>query len=123
MSKKSIERAQTEHNKKAILKALENTLGVVQPACKITGVSRTQFYHWLKTDAEFKSEVEDIRNIALDFAESQLHGQMKDGNVSAIIFYLKTQGKNRGYVERQEITGAEGNDIEINVNVLRRNAD
>jgi hypothetical protein len=33
---------------------------------------------------------------------------MKDGNMTAIIFYLKTQGKSRGYVERQEVTGADG---------------
>jgi hypothetical protein len=33
---------------------------------------------------------------------------IKDGNVAATIFFLKTQGKRRGYIERQEVTGAEG---------------
>jgi hypothetical protein len=33
---------------------------------------------------------------------------MQNENMSAIIFFLKTQGKSRGYVERQEISGADG---------------
>jgi len=98
----------TEHNKKAILEALEKSLGVVTTACKIAGVGRTQFYQWLKDDSEFRKQVDDVANITLDFAESQLHKQIKDGSVPATIFYLKTKGKNRGYVERQEISGIDG---------------
>ena len=41
-----------------------------------------------------------MSNIVLDFAESQLHKQIKDGNPSSTIFYLKTKGKNRGYYEK-----------------------
>lgn len=52
---------------------------------------------------KFKKEVDDIQNIALDFAESQLHKQIQDGNTTATIFLLKTKGKKRGYIERQEI--------------------
>ena len=33
---------------------------------------------------------------------------MRKGNITAIIFTLKTIGKSRGYVERQEVTGADG---------------
>ena len=43
-----------------------------------------------------------------DFAESELMKLIKDGNVAATIFFLKTQGKARGYIERQEVTGADG---------------
>lgn len=91
----------TLHNKKALLEALEKSLGVVTTACKIVGISRVTYYEYLK-DPEFKAQVDDIENIALDFAESQLHKQIRDGNVSSTIFYLKTKGKNRGYVERTE---------------------
>jgi len=92
----------TEQHKKAVLEALEKSLGVVTSACKSAGVGRTQFYHWLKEDQEFKKAVEDVENIALDFAESQLHHQIKDGSTAATIFYLKTKGKKRGYIERTE---------------------
>lgn len=98
----------TEHNKKAVLEALEKSLGVVTTACKIAGVGRTQFYQWIKDDNEFRKQVDDVANITLDFAESQLHKQIKDGSVPATIFYLKTKGKNRGYIERQEFSGIDG---------------
>jgi len=93
----------TEQHKKALLEALEKSLGVVTSACKTVGVGRTTFYQWLKDDEEFAEAVRDIENIALDFAESQLHQQISSGNSTATIFYLKTKGKKRGYVERQEI--------------------
>jgi hypothetical protein len=31
-----------------------------------------------------------------------LHKQIQDGNPTSTIFYLKTKGKKRGYIERQE---------------------
>jgi hypothetical protein len=109
----------TEHYKKALLEALEKTLGVVQGACKIVGISRTTYYQYLKDDAEFKKAVDDIENIALDFAESQLHKQIQDGNTSATIFYLKTKGRNRGYIERQELTGMNGQPLSVSIKVIR----
>jgi outer membrane lipoprotein-sorting protein len=93
----------TEQHKKAVIEALEKSLGVVTTACKNAGVGRTQFYTWLKEDEEFSKQVKDIGNVALDFAESQLHKQIKDGSTSATIFYLKTKGKKRGYIEKIEV--------------------
>jgi len=99
---------QTEHNKKALIEALEKSLGVVTVACKNVGIGRTTFYQWLKDDKDFADAVQEISEVALDFAESQLHNQIKDGNTSATIFYLKTKGKKRGFVERVEHKVQEG---------------
>jgi len=93
----------TEHSKKALLEALEKSLGIVTTACKIVGVGRTTYYEWYNGDKEFRSAVDELKNVALDFAESQLHKQISDNSTAATIFYLKTKGKKRGYVERQEI--------------------
>lgn len=104
--------------KETILKALENSLGVVTVACKQADIPRSTYYKWLKEDEEFSQAVKEIENIALDFAESQLHTQMKDGSTSATIFYLKTKGKKRGYVERSELDVTSNNErIKINVNL------
>jgi hypothetical protein len=89
--------------KRTMIEALEKSLGVVTSACKIADVARSTHYQWLIDDQEYKMAVDSVQDIALDFAESQLHKQIKEGEVSSTIFYLKTKGKRRGYVERQEI--------------------
>ena len=94
--------------KESLLKALEQSLGVVTVACKKADIPRSTYYKWLKEDEAFAIEVRDIENVALDFAESQLHKQISANSTAATIFYLKTKGKKRGYIERQEITGADG---------------
>ena len=49
----------------------------------------------------------------LDFAESKLFQKIKEGDSTAILFYLKTQGKARGYIERSEVTGANGGPVQV----------
>lgn len=93
----------TLHTKKRLLEALEKSLGVVTIACKEVDVTRTTFYNYLESDTEFAAAVEQIGDVALDFAESQLFKQIKEGNPASTIFYLKTKGKKRGYIERQEL--------------------
>lgn len=85
-----------------MLKALEQSLGVVTTACKKTDTPRSTYYKWLREDKEFADEVRDIENVSLDFAESKLFEQMSNNNTSATIFYLKTKGKKRGYWEKQQ---------------------
>jgi hypothetical protein len=88
--------------KKQMINALEKSLGIVTTACKSVDIARQTHYRWMSEDNEYKKAVDDIGEIAIDFAESQLHKQIKDGVQSSTIFYLKTKGKKRGYVEAQE---------------------
>jgi CRP-like cAMP-binding protein len=92
-----------QQNKKALLAAMEKSLGVVTTACKAVGIDRTTFYKYLNEDPDFATAVAELENVALDFAESSLMKQIQEGQTAATIFYLKTKGKARGYVERSEI--------------------
>tara|TARA_R100000654_G_scaffold47822_1_gene74009 strand:- start:359 stop:715 length:357 start_codon:yes stop_codon:yes gene_type:complete len=111
----------SEHIKKGLLEALEKSLGVVTTACKQVGIGRTTFYNYYNDDKDFAKQVDEIENVALDFAESQLHKQIQDGSTAATIFLLKTRGKKRGYVERQEITGADGIPTDVKIEILDAN--
>lgn len=89
--------------KKAMIDALERSLGIVSTACQAAGIARQTHYNWMKADSAYASAVRELDNRTLDFAESHLHKLIKEGNPAATIFFLKTKGKARGYVERQEI--------------------
>tara|TARA_R110002126_G_scaffold289683_2_gene445242 strand:- start:458 stop:859 length:402 start_codon:yes stop_codon:yes gene_type:complete len=91
------------HNKKKLVSALEKTLGIVSSACKIVKLDRSTFYKYYSEDEEFKKQVDSINDIAIDFAESKLLENIKEQKETSIIFYLKTKGKKRGYIEKQEI--------------------
>lgn len=90
-------------HKKAMIDALVKSLGVVTTACREVGISRTLHYNWMSDDPDYKKAVEDISDVALDFAETMLHKNIQERDTTSIIFYLKTKGKRRGYIERQEI--------------------
>jgi len=107
----------TEHHKKAMIEALEKSLGVVTAACKSVGIGRTTHYMWMDQDPEYKRAVQEISDVALDFAETHLHKQIKEGSSTSTIFYLKTKGKKRGYIERQEVDL--GTDNHFRVEVIR----
>jgi hypothetical protein len=81
----------TQQKKTALLEALEKSLGVVTTACKQVGIARKTYYLWLAKDKAFKDAVNDISNVALDFAESKLHNLIREENPTAIIFYIERQ--------------------------------
>ena len=77
---------------------------------------KSKHYTWLREDSEFKSAIEALEpeEIFLDFVENALTQKISKGDTTAIIFALKTKGKKRGYQERTEITGADGEAIILN---------
>jgi len=103
----------TEARKKAMLEALAITFGVVAHAAKQVGIDRTTHYTWLDSDPEYKAAVADLKEYKKDFIESKLIKLINEGDTAATIFAAKTQLKDRGYVERSEITGADGGPVEL----------
>lgn len=86
-----------------MLECLEETLGIVTPAAKKAGISRDTHYAWMKADEQYRTAVDDLQNVVLDFAEHHLLNRIKAGSDVATIFILKTLGKKRGYVEKQQV--------------------
>lgn len=101
--------------KRSVKASIAKYFGNISAVARSFGVSRNAVYNFVKIKhPEMWAYVEEQRQVWLDDAESELRRQaMEDGNTTALIFFLKTQGKGRGYTERQEITGAGGGAVEI----------
>ena len=123
----------TNNIKKKILEGLKEHNGNISKACENAGICRYTYYKYVE-DEEFAKQCEEVQENQIDIVEDKLKeringvsiykGTDKDGNdiiynvppdTTAIIFYLKTKGKKRGYIERQEIEHSGLKPLEINV--------
>lgn len=81
----------TDGNMKKMIEYLERT-PVVESACAKLGISRSTYYRWIESDAEFKKKVEVAlqqgRSVVDDVAESHLISGIKGGNMAAVKFWL-----------------------------------
>ena len=89
--------------KQKVIDVMKSNFGNITMACEAVGITRTTFYRWKTEDPEFKEIAENIDEYLVDFAEHSLFKQIREGNTAATIFFLKTKGKGRGYIEKQEI--------------------
>ena len=105
------------HTAEEIADAIRKANGMVSLAARDLGVSRMTVYRYIDRYATVKEALTDAREQLLDMTESELFKAIKAGNVTAIMFALKTIGKDRGYVERSQIehSGADGDDITVRI--------
>jgi len=88
--------------KKAFIEAYRANMGNATKASEAIGISRRTFSRWCNSDKEFAKLCDDVKEEQIDLAESELRKLVKNGNITAVIFTLKTIGKERGYIERTE---------------------
>ena len=87
-------------NKKRLLAALEKSLGLVTHAVRLCKLDYSTHRRYKRDDPEYKRAVEEIEEMVLDYGESKLLELINEKNVAAVIFFLKTKGKKRGYIEQ-----------------------
>lgn len=101
--------AQLKKRQKVMLQALRVHKGLVTHACNAANVGRTTHYKWLRECEDYKIAVDEIDDFVLDEIENAAMRMIEEGkNPAIIIFYLKTKGKKRGFVEKQEIEFSAG---------------
>ncbi len=101
----------TAASKEAFLTQLEQSFGLVATTCRKAGISRSTYYKWRKEDTDFANKADEVRELQKDAVEALILKKMKCGDTAMLIFYAKTQMKDRGYVERTEVVGKDGADL------------
>lgn len=76
--------------------------GNVAAVARALGVSRRAVTKRIEKSVRLQELLEDERELMLDNVESVLYSKALAGETAEMIFFLKTQGKKRGYTERQE---------------------
>lgn len=93
-----------------VIEALNRAHGIVTAAARHLGCSARTVYRYVERYPEVKQAKADIHERLIDLAEGKLLSKINEGNMTAIIFFLKCQAKDRGYVERAslELSGTVG---------------
>ena len=109
IDQESVNIGQLKATQRAMLQALREHRGLVTYASKASGVGRSTHYDWMRDCPEYKQAVDEIKDFVLDEIEHTAMSMITDDkNPAVTIFYLKTLGKTRGFVEKQEIEHSMG---------------
>ena len=100
-----------EQTAQRIIEAIQASNGLLTLAAKRAGVSYTTVWRYTQDFPSVKQAVIEAKEQMVDFAEGKLYEKIRAGDNTAIIFFLKTQAKHRGYIERAEIGGIGGEPI------------
>ncbi len=93
---------------KRVAPLIDEYHGNISAIARKLAVSRNTLYSLINKTHSLKLALKEAREKMVDNVESTLYSKALDGDTACMIFFLKTQGKERGYVERQEVTGADG---------------
>ena len=102
-----------KYSRQQIIDALAESMGMISPAARKLGCSRNTITTYMKEYPEIAEAISDANEEVNDVAELKLYDAIKRGEAWAICFRLKTKAKNRGYVEKAELTGTNGAPVKI----------
>ncbi|MEI8229952.1 MAG: hypothetical protein WCG83_02325 [Candidatus Peregrinibacteria bacterium] len=112
MTKQDIPQASTvadriAHDKVLMLEQLRKT-PVTQIACEKTQIGRTTYYRWRREDQKFADDADaalsEGRLLMNDMAESQLLAAIRDGNFTAVTYWLRHH--HPSYANKLELSGS-----------------
>ncbi len=83
-----------------IVKMYEKKGCNITSTCAALGITRQTFYNRRRNNKALSDKLDDVDESLLDFAESKLMEHISNDNITALLFFLKTKGKKRGYVEQ-----------------------
>lgn len=94
--------AKHRYKRQEVVDALVQANGFVSRAAKILVCDQRTVRNYIKKHVECQRAISDAREAMKDFTENALYKKIEAGDTTGIIFYLKTQARDRGYVEKRD---------------------
>ncbi len=88
-----------------IAQELQACSGNLSAAARRLGMSRQALYKRIRHSRKLQDALEEGRTVLIADAYSELAKAVRSGKAWAILFVLKTLGKDEGFVERVEVDG------------------
>ena len=110
---RDIRSTRVSERKDLFLVMFKKTMCFTGRVCDELGIPRSTVDRWRLEDPVFKQRMDECHEFRKDIAEQKLNSLINDKNPAAVFFFLKCKAKDRGYVERQEVTGADGGAIKV----------
>lgn len=98
-------------SQKLVIEALHETKGAVYLAANRLSCSHQAIYDWIKKNPAVANVKDYYDGELVDIAESRARLATINGEQWAVKMVLMTKGRNRGWVERTELTGPDGGPI------------
>ena len=95
--------AKQRYTQAEVTNALNQSKGMVTIAARILGCVPNTVQAYIDRYPDVREARQQEREAMTDVAELALYKAIQSGEAWAVCFYLKTQGKQRGYVERSEV--------------------
>lgn len=96
-------RAQERYTAQQVIAALRITKGMTTLAARRLGCDHKTVQRYIREYESVAQALREEREAVTDAAELALYKAIQDGQPWAVCFYLKTQGRERGYVEKQQL--------------------
>ncbi len=103
--------ATQKYTPEQVIEALGETRGLVSLAARKLECDAATVRNYAKRYKAVAEALVEAREATTDTAELALFNAILGQEAWAVCFYLKTQGKTRGYIERAELTGKDGEQL------------
>lgn len=105
-----------------LIEAIRKTRGLLYLASNVLGVNHVTLSSLIEKDPELAEIWKEEKGKTLDRAEAKLMQAVDKGEQWAITMILRTLGRERGYVERQEVASMSHVKLEIVEEIVDRNS-
>lgn len=72
-------------------------------ACSKLGISRSTEWRERQQDPKYKKQIEEAKDSQIEIVENRLFERCMDGNITAIIFYLKTHKPKKYHLSNRTV--------------------